>query len=100
MEDNPDIRLEIHAHTDNIGPESYNMNLSQRRAQSVVDYLVESGIAEDRLVAVGFGESRPRIECPDPNDCTKEQHQQNRRTEMMVIDDQPETEVEPSSDSE
>lgn len=86
LEKNPDVSIEIHSHSDSWGAEKYNMELSQRRAQSIVDYLVESGINKNRLVSKGFGETQPIVPCPNPNDCSSKDHQLNRRTEMMVIE--------------
>ncbi len=60
MRDNPNITIEMASHTDRHGGEAYNMNLSQRRAQSVIDYLISVGIAKDRLQAQGYGKSRPK----------------------------------------
>lgn len=60
MRDNPNITIEMAAHTDRKGSEEYNIKLSQRRAQSVIDYLIESGIRTDRLQAQGYGKSRPK----------------------------------------
>lgn len=60
MEDNPNITIEMAAHTDRKGTEEYNINLSQRRAQSVVDYLIEGGVVEDRLSAKGYGKTKPK----------------------------------------
>ncbi len=60
MRDNPNITIEMAAHTDRKGSEEYNIKLSQRRAQSVIDYLIESGIRADRLQAQGYGKSRPK----------------------------------------
>ncbi|UXP31768.1 OmpA family protein [Reichenbachiella agarivorans] len=85
LQDNPTMKAELHSHTDSRGSESYNQRLSQRRAQSVVDYMVNAGINEDRLVPVGFGESKPIIDCSD-GDCTEANHQLNRRTELLVTD--------------
>ncbi|GHV58224.1 cell envelope biogenesis protein OmpA [Bacteroidia bacterium] len=59
LEDNPNVTIELAAHTDRVGSDSYNENLSQRRAQSVVDYLIKSGVAADRLTAKGYGKSTP-----------------------------------------
>lgn len=59
LEDNPNVTIELLAHTDRKGSEEYNINLSQRRAQSVVDYLIRGGIEKDRLTAKGYGESTP-----------------------------------------
>jgi len=61
MEDNPTIVIELHAHTDSRGSVEVNDVLSQQRAQAVVDYLINNRIEEGRIVAVGFGKSRPRI---------------------------------------
>jgi peptidoglycan-associated lipoprotein len=59
LNDNPNIAIELSAHTDMIGDDESNMLLSQRRAQSVVDFLLVAGTAPDRLTAKGYGESRP-----------------------------------------
>ncbi len=61
LNDNPNVTIELSSHTDSRGNDEYNMNLSQARAQAVVDYLISKGIAEDRLVAKGYGESKPKI---------------------------------------
>lgn len=60
MRDNPNITIEMASHTDRHGSEVYNINLSQRRAQSVIDYLISVGISSDRLQAQGYGKSRPK----------------------------------------
>jgi len=60
MLDNPNIVIEMASHTDRVGSDAYNNSLSQRRAQSVVDYLVEHGISRDRLKPAGYGKSRPK----------------------------------------
>jgi peptidoglycan-associated lipoprotein len=59
LEDNPNVTIELSAHTDRKGSDAYNESLSQRRAQSVVDYLIASGVAPDRLTAKGYGKSTP-----------------------------------------
>ncbi|MBI9059144.1 MAG: OmpA family protein [Labilibaculum sp.] len=61
LNDNPKITIELGSHTDFVGSESTNQGLSQKRAQSVVDYLIEKGINWDRLVAQGYGEAKPLI---------------------------------------
>ena len=61
MNENPNITIELSAHCDYRGEDAYNQRLSQRRAESVVRYLIQNGIAKDRLTAVGYGESRPKI---------------------------------------
>ncbi|MEB2784629.1 OmpA family protein [Algoriphagus persicinus] len=82
LKDNPAIRIELSSHTDDRSSDAYNQNLSQRRAQSAVDYIVSQGISSDRLVAKGYGESQLIIE----NASTEEDHQINRRTEFKVIE--------------
>ncbi len=80
MNDNPTLVVEISGHTDSRGSLDYNDLLSQRRAQSVVDYLLEHGIAHERMTAKGFGERQPMA----PND-TDDNRQLNRRTEFKVL---------------
>ncbi|MCK9343528.1 MAG: OmpA family protein, partial [Massilibacteroides sp.] len=64
LQDNPSITIELRAHTDRKGSDAYNIRLAQRRAQSVVDYLIKSGISKDRLEAKGYGKRMPKV-------CTK-----------------------------
>jgi len=80
LQENPTLRVEISGHTDSDGSEMYNLRLSQARAQAVVDYLVSRGISSSRLIAKGYGESRPVA----PND-TPENKQKNRRTELKIL---------------
>ena len=82
---NPDIRIELGSHTDCRGRDAYNETLSQARAQAAVDYLIEKGIAPDRLSARGYGESQPIAECICER-CTEEQHQLNRRTTFRILE--------------
>lgn len=80
MNDLPALKIEISGHTDNIGSAQYNKTLSERRAKSVVDYLIENGVSANRLTYKGHGFDMPVA----PND-TEEGRQQNRRTEFKVI---------------
>ncbi|WP_210416902.1 OmpA family protein [Echinicola soli] len=82
LQDNPEISIELSSHTDSRASDEYNRDLSQRRAQSAVDYIISQGIDKSRLVAKGYGEEQPVIE----NAQTEEEHQRNRRTEFKVID--------------
>ena len=101
LELNDNISIEIRSHTDMRGSDSYNLSLSQRRAQSVVNYLIANGIAKERLIAKGYGETTP-AEVPDKEGNmvtlspayikalpTKEEqeeaHQRNRRTAFKVL---------------
>ncbi|MVT06950.1 OmpA family protein [Chitinophaga tropicalis] len=86
MMDNPNIIIEMSAHTDSKGKDAYNMKLSQRRAQSCVDYLISKGISSDRMIAKGYGESRPIAPNTLPNGKDNpEGRQLNRRTEFKVL---------------
>jgi outer membrane protein OmpA-like peptidoglycan-associated protein/tetratricopeptide (TPR) repeat protein len=82
LEDNPSIKIELSSHTDDRASDEYNQDLSQRRAESAVEYLVSQGIDRERLVARGYGESQLIIE----NATTEEDHQINRRTEFKVTE--------------
>ena len=61
MEDNPNITIELSSHCDYRGRDEYNIRLSQRRAESVVKYLIAHGVATDRLTPIGYGETRPKV---------------------------------------
>ncbi|WP_353170053.1 OmpA family protein, partial [Flavobacterium sp.] len=64
----------------------YNQKLSQKRAESTRDWLINQCIAPERLKASGYGESKLINECVDGISCTEEQHQENRRSEFIIID--------------
>jgi outer membrane protein OmpA-like peptidoglycan-associated protein/tetratricopeptide (TPR) repeat protein len=85
MEENSDAIVEIGSHTDARAPYDYNIRLSQRRAQSVVDWLIARGISKSRLKAKGYGETKPVNGCTDGVTCTEYEHQRNRRTTFRVI---------------
>lgn len=72
--------LEVQSHTDATAGDEYNMELSQKRANTVVDYIVNKGIAKKRLTAKGFGETQLINRCANGVDCSDEEHRQNRRT--------------------
>ena len=80
MMDNPDIKIEISAHTDDAGSNSYNIRLSNRRAKSVVLYMLDSKIDPDRLISKGYGESSPLVS----ND-SDEHKAMNRRVELKIL---------------
>ena len=108
LNDNPNITIELMSHTDSRGTPADNLELSQKRAQSVVDYLILKGIASDRLQAKGYGESQPKvvddkvksqnsfldlevvltenfINQLDGPELQEKAHQVNRRTEFRVL---------------
>jgi len=78
--DNPEINIELSSHTDSRADDNYNMSLSKQRAKSAVNYLIMRGVDRNRLVARGYGESKPII----TDAFTEEEHQRNRRTEFKV----------------
>lgn len=85
MNSMPDVNIELRSHTDSRGPEVYNQWLSQKRAESAVNYLQKSGIGSGRLTAQGLGETQLANRCADGIQCTKAEHQLNRRTEFKVV---------------
>lgn len=88
---NDNIVIEIRAHTDARGNDDYNLKLSQKRAQSVVDYLIKGGISKERLQAMGKGETEPLDDCSKYEDCGEtgkddcDCHQKNRRTAFKTL---------------
>ncbi len=80
LRQNPAIRVEISGHTDNVGNEEYNMLLSERRANAIVDYLIQNNISAGRLVPKGYGSTEPLAD----NE-TEQGRAVNRRTEMKII---------------
>lgn len=85
LNDNQTLKIELSSHTDSRGSRVYNEALSLRRAKAAVDYLTGRGIAHDRLVAKGYGETRLVNDCNDGMPCSSEAHQANRRTEITVL---------------
>jgi outer membrane protein OmpA-like peptidoglycan-associated protein len=85
LTDNTQMNLELGAHTDARASTGYNLKLSQRRAESAVNYIIRRGIAKDRIKPKGYGESQLINECSDGVECPEEMHQQNRRTEFKII---------------
>ncbi|HSI90535.1 MAG TPA: OmpA family protein [Adhaeribacter sp.] len=84
LKDNPKITIELSAHTDSRGKDAYNLDLSQKRAQAAVDYIVSKGIEPARITAKGYGETRLRNRCKNNVKCSEEEHEKNRRTEFKV----------------
>ena len=85
LSQNPGIKIELASHTDCRGSANYNIDLSGRRAQSAVDYLITAGIEGERMTAKGYGKSQPAVDCLCAR-CTDEQHQANRRTTFKIIE--------------
>lgn len=85
MRDNPTLEIELGSHTDSRGVDIYNLDLSQRRARSVVNYLVSRGISRSRMTAKGYGETQLLNRCGNGVKCSAAEHQANRRTEFKIL---------------
>ncbi|MBK8628359.1 MAG: OmpA family protein [Saprospiraceae bacterium] len=84
LTDNPQIKIQLSSHTDCRGEDLYNLELSQKRAQSAIEYLMSKGILAERLVAQGYGETQLLDNC-SCEQCSEEQHQKNRRTTFKIL---------------
>lgn len=82
----PKIKIEIQSHTDAKAGNAYNLRLSKKRAESTAAYLIESGIDATRISSEGFGEDRLINDCMTRESCTDEKHQENRRSEFIVVE--------------
>ena len=83
MQKYPEMKIRVEAHTDNRGPSSYNIKLSENRAKSTAQYVISKGIDENRISGVGKGENEPMIECS--GNCSNEDHRTNRRSEFIIL---------------
>ena len=83
MEQYPSMVIFVKSHTDTKGSASYNLKLSDQRAQATVQYLISKGVDKNRISGKGFGFSEPKIDCG--NNCTEEEDAQNRRSEFKII---------------
>lgn len=86
MNDNPSWKVELGSHTDSRGSDKYNETLSQKRSDSAVGYIVGKGIAKDRIIAKGYGETELVNECDDGVKCAEADHRKNRRTEFKILE--------------
>lgn len=86
FKDNPELTIEISAHTDSRGSDDYNLQLSQKRADAVVAYIIDRGVNPDMLISKGYGESQLVNKCVNGVPCTEEEHQENRRSEFKVVE--------------
>jgi outer membrane protein OmpA-like peptidoglycan-associated protein len=85
LEKNPRINVQVESHTDSRATEAYNLTLSSKRANSVVDFIKTNGIEGSRISGVGLGEKHLVNKCIDDVDCTEEEHAENRRTEFRIL---------------
>jgi tetratricopeptide (TPR) repeat protein len=81
----PKMRIELRAHTDSRSESDFNQKISEGRAKSSASYLLKRGISRSRIEYAGYGESLPVNSCVDGVECTEEQHAQNRRTEIKIL---------------
>ncbi len=86
MEKYPSLKIKVNSHTDSRGPDAYNLWLSQKRAEATVAYMVSKGIASDRLIGEGFGETRLINNCSNGTRCSETEHQLNRRSEFIILE--------------
>lgn len=82
---NDNIKVELSSHTDSRGSDNYNQKLSQRRAQSCVTYLIDKGVDAANIIAKGYGETQLLNECSNGVECSEDDHQANRRTEIKIL---------------
>ena len=81
---NPGVSVEVKGYADELGPEDYNIKLSEKRAESAVNYLEKKGIPKERLMAKGYGETKLLNKCSNGSECSEEDHALNRRTEISI----------------
>lgn len=86
MKKYPKIKIDIHAHTDSKGNGAYNLNLSNRRVEATIGWMIDHGIEANRLSGRGYGATRLLNKCKKGVRCTNEEHQQNRRCEFIVLE--------------
>ena len=86
MKDHPTMKIDIRSHTDSRGSDKYNLILSDKRAKATMEWIVNQGIAKNRLTAKGYGETQLVNGCKNGVPCSEEEHQQNRRSEFIIVE--------------
>ncbi|WP_298506245.1 OmpA family protein [uncultured Maribacter sp.] len=86
MEKYPSLKIKVNSHTDSRGKDSYNLWLSQKRAEATVDYMISQGISKDRLSGEGYGETKLVNDCKNGVKCTGKEHELNRRSEFIILE--------------
>ncbi len=88
MRAHPNMVIKIESHTDSRGGDNYNLKLSDRRAKSTQEYLYSRGISKERIEsAIGYGETQLVNDCSNGVKCSKEKHQENRRSKFIILND-------------
>lgn len=82
----PNLKLEVKSHTDSRAPDTYNMNISNSRAKSIINYIISKGIDSERITGKGYGETELLNNCSNGVKCTEAEHLVNRRTEFIVTE--------------
>lgn len=85
MQQYPKLKIDVRSHTDSRQTAKYNLALSDRRAKSTIQWLIKNGIAANRLTGKGYGEGQLVNKCSDGVSCTEAEHQQNRRSEFIIV---------------
>ena len=83
LKNNENMKIEVNAHTDTQGTNDYNSKLSSKRAEAAKQYLIQKGVDSNRLIAKGFGETQPLVNCGD--NCSEQEHLSNRRIEFIIL---------------
>lgn len=84
MKEYPTLEIDVRSHTDSRQTSKYNINLSERRAKSTIEWLIQNGVAPNRLTGKGYGETQLLNSCADDVPCSEEEHQANRRSEFII----------------
>ncbi len=86
LNDYPEMIIKIETHSDSRGGERYNLDLSQKRAESIYNYLISKSVSKNRILSyIGFGETRPVNDCKDGQDCSEDEYQKNRRSSFVIM---------------
>ncbi|MCP1996496.1 OmpA family protein [Flavobacterium sp. HSC-61S13] len=86
MNEYPQMVIDVRSHTDSRGNDNYNLRLSDKRAKATAKWIVEQGILSSRVMSRGFGETKPINACVNGKSCTEQQHQENRRSEFIILE--------------
>ena len=79
------VKIEVGVHTSTDGPDDVNKRVSEADAKLIADYLISKGISSNRLIPVGYGESKPVVPCPQKSECGEDVHSKNRRVEAKIL---------------
>ena len=86
LKDYPKMKIDVRSHTDSRGSDSYNLKLSQQRAKSTANWIISQGIDASRVTNKGYGETKLLNDCKNGAKCSEEQHQENRRSEFIILE--------------